>query len=107
MFDYENAFDYTKPTAALIGRFQPRNEEHTKLFIKSLTLTGQIVIMVREVYNPTEIESDNPFGEIAVIDRIKKSLGDAGFEEGQEYMIQMIPNVVDVTLAKQLREDEL
>ena len=63
--------------------------------------------MVREVYNPIENDSDNPFGEIAVIDRIKKSLGDAGFEEGQEYMIQMIPNVVDVRLAKQLREDEL
>ena len=107
MFDFENAFDYTKPTASLIGRFQPWHEEHTKLFIKSLTFTGQVVIMVREVYNPIEDESENPFGEIAVIDRIKKSLGDAGFEEGREYMIQMIPNVVEVAVAKQLRENIL
>ena len=107
MFEFDNPFDYTKPTASLIGRFQPWHEEHTELFIKSLTLTGQVVIMVREVYNPTAVDSENPFGEIAVIDRIKKSLGDAGFEEGREYMIQMIPNVVEVAVAKQLRENIL
>lgn len=100
MFDFESAFDYTKPTVQLLGRWQPWHEGHTELFKKALTMTGQVVIMVRETYGNEEIASDNPFGEIVVIDGIKKGLGDAGFEEGREYMIQMVPNIVDVSYGR-------
>jgi len=100
MFDFENAFDYTKPTVQLLGRWQPWHQGHTELFKKALTLTGQVVIMVRETYGNEEIASDNPFGEIFVIDSIKKGLGDAGFEEGREYMIQMVPNIVDISYGR-------
>jgi len=100
MFDFENAFDYTKPTVQLLGRWQPWHKGHTELFKKALTLTGQVVIMVRETYGNEEIASDNPFGEIVVIDGIKKGLGDAGFEEGREYMIQMVPNIVDISYGR-------
>lgn len=100
MFDFENAFDYTKPTVQLLGRWQPWHDGHTELFKKALTLTGQCVIMVREVYGYEETVSDNPFGEIAVIDSIKKGLGDAGFEEGREYMIQMVPNIIDISYGR-------
>lgn len=108
MFEFENAFDYKKPTVQLLGRWQPWHEGHTKLFKKALTLTGQCVIMVREVYGfegdagggRTQDQSDNPFGEIAVIDGIKKALGEEGFEEGREYMIQMVPNIVDISYGR-------
>lgn len=100
MFEMENAFDFKKPTVQMLGRWQPWHEGHTKLFEKALTLTGQVVIMVRETYGNEEIASDNPFGEIVVIDGIKKGLGDAGFEEGREYMIQMVPNIVDISYGR-------
>lgn len=107
-FDMENPFDYTKPTVQMLGRWQPWHDGHTALFKKALTLTGQVVIMVREVYGiegdagagRTQDQSDNPFGEIAVIDGIKKGLGDAGYEEGREYMILMVPNIVDISYGR-------
>jgi hypothetical protein len=108
MFDMENAFDFKKPTVQMLGRWQPWHDGHTKLFEKALTLTGQVVIMVREVYGfegdagagRTADQSDNPFGEIAVIDGIKKGLGEAGYEEGREYFIMAVPNIVDISYGR-------
>ena len=108
MFDMENAFDFKKPTVQMLGIWQPWHDGHTKLFEKALTLTGQVVIMVREVYGfegdagagRTKDQSDNPFGEIAVIDGIKKGLGEAGYEEGREYFIMAVPNIVDISYGR-------
>lgn len=97
-YDFDNLFDYKKPTVQLLGRWQPWHEGHTQLFKKALTLTGQCVIMVREVY---EADSEmNPFGEIECIQHIKKALEAEGFMEGKEYMIQMIPNVIDISYGR-------
>jgi len=108
MFNPEDAFDYKKPTVQMLGRWQPWHDGHTKLFEKALTITGQVVIMVREVYGyegdagagRTTDQTDNPFGEIAVIDGIKKGLGDAGYTEGKEYMILVVPNIVDISYGR-------
>ena len=108
MFNPEDAFDYKKPTVQMLGRWQPWHDGHTKLFEKALTITGQVVIMVREVYGyegdagagRTTDQTDNPFGEIAVIDGIKKGLEDAGYTEGKEYMILVVPNIVDISYGR-------
>ena len=47
---YNMTFDFKKPTVQMLGRWQPWHDGHTALFKKALTLTGQVVIMVREVY---------------------------------------------------------
>lgn len=106
MYDY--TFDYKKPTVQLLGRFQPWHEGHTALFKKALTITGQVVIMVREVYGfvgdagagRTKDQSDNPFGEIIVIDSIKNALAKEGFYDGQHYIILVVPNIVDVSYGR-------
>ena len=108
MFEMEDAFDFKKPTVQMLGRWQPWHEGHTKLFQKALTITGQVVIMVREVFGTegdagagrTVEQTYNPFGEIAVIDGIKKGLGEAGYEEGREYMIMAVPNIVDISYGR-------
>jgi len=41
------AFDWSKPTTQLLGRYQPWHDGHTKLFEKALEKTGQVVIMLR------------------------------------------------------------
>lgn len=94
MIDYNNLFDYKKPTVQLLGKWQPWHEGHTELFKKALTITGQVVIMVREVYGS---EEDAPFGEISVIDNIKQSLEAEGYYDGQHYIILVVPNIVDVS----------
>ena len=89
MIDY--TFDYRKPSVQIIGKWQPWHEGHTQLFKKALTFTGQVVIMVREVYGS---EEDAPFGEISVIDTIHKALEAEGFYDGQHYVIICTPNII-------------
>ena len=88
-------FDYKKPSVQIIGKWQPWHEGHTQLFKKALTFTGQVVIMVREVYGS---EEDAPLGEIFVIDEIKKALEAEGFYDGHHYIIVCVPNIVDLCL---------
>lgn len=108
MFNPEDAFDYKKPTVQMLGRWQPWHEGHTKLFKKALDITGQVVIMVREVYGfegdagagRTADQSDNPFGEIAVVDGIQKALEAEGYYNGKDYIILVVPNIVDISYGR-------
>lgn len=106
--DLDNMFDWKKPTVQMLGRWQPWHDGHTKLFEKALTLTGQVVIMVREVYGfngdagagRTNTQDDNPFGEIATIEGINAGLSAAGYLEGREYWIMTVPNIVDISYGR-------
>jgi len=60
MLDYDNPFDWKKPSIQIVGKWQPWHIGHTNLFKKALTFTGQVVIIVKEVYK-SEGE-DAPFG---------------------------------------------
>ena len=92
MLDYENLFDWKKPSIQIVGKWQPWHQGHTNLFKKALTFTGQVVIIVRDVYK-SEGE-DAPFGEIDVINQITMSLEKEGFYDGQHYIIVCTPNIV-------------
>lgn len=92
MIDYENAFDWKKPSVNIIGKWQPWHEGHTQLFKKALTYTGQVVIMVREVFKADG--EDAPFGEINVVDSIHEALEKEGYYDGQHYVIVCVPNIV-------------
>jgi hypothetical protein len=108
IYDLDNVFDFKKPTVQMLGRWQPWHDGHTKLFTKALTLTGQVVIMVREVYGidgdagagRTNDQSDNPFGELATIAGINESLSKAGYTEGCDYWIMAVPNIVDISYGR-------
>jgi nicotinamide mononucleotide adenylyltransferase len=64
--------DYTKPTAQMLGRWQPFHEGHFELFKKILEKTGQVQIMVR-----TMPKSDNnPFEFEEIKKRIEEKLQD-------------------------------
>ena len=92
MLDYENLFDWKKPSIQIVGKWQPWHQGHTNLFKKAFTFTGQVVIIVRDVYK-SEGE-DAPFGEIDVINQITISLEKEGFYDGQHYIIVCTPNIV-------------
>ena len=49
--------NYKKPTAQMLGRFQPFHEGHFELFKKTLEKTGQVIIMVRDCDG-----ENNPYG---------------------------------------------
>ena len=102
-------FDYQKPTVQMLGRWQPWHDGHTSLFKRALSLTGQVCIMVRDVGGilgedagggRTVKQDDNPFGEIQVIESIENALKKEGFENGREYLILCVPNIVDISYGR-------
>jgi len=108
MYDKE-MFDYQKPTVQMLGRWQPWHDGHTELFKKALTLTGQVVIMVRDVGGivgkdagggRTMTQDDNPFGELQVVENIEKGLEKEGYHNGHEYVIICVPNIVDISYGR-------
>ncbi len=101
-------FDYKKPTVQMLGRWQPWHDGHTELFKRAQSITGQVVIMVRDVFNfdgdagggRTVAQDDNPFGMIDVIKNIEKGLEPHGFKNGFEYLILEVPNIVDISYGR-------
>ena len=75
-------FDWKKPTAQMLGRWQPWHDGHTELFKRALAETGQVCIMIRDVGGivgedagggRTVAQDDNPFSYRVVRSNIEKA----------------------------------
>lgn len=102
-------FDWYKPTAQMLGRWQPWHDGHTALFKKAYEDVGQVAIMVRWVSDTegdagagrTEtVQDDNPFVPGDVWQRIEETLTKEGFTLGKEYIIMDVPNIVDIAYGR-------
>jgi len=101
-------FDLKKPTTQMLGRWQPWHDGHTELFKRAFNETGQVIIMIRDVFNfdgdagagRTAEQNDNPFGMIDVVDNIKAALECEGFYDGHQYIIMEVPNIVDISYGR-------
>jgi adenylylsulfate kinase len=81
--------DWKKPTAMMLGRYQPFHDGHKELFKQILERTGQVAIMVRDVGGNDE---KNPFGFDDVKPRIEEALKE--FEGSFE--IVRVPNITTI-----------
>jgi len=90
------AFDWKKPTAQMLGRWQPWHEAHTELFKRALAQTGQVCIMVRDVQG----WEDNPFDYEQVWHGIRDGLAAAGYEYSIQYIVMRVPNIVDISYGR-------
>jgi hypothetical protein len=103
-------FDYKKPTTEMLGRWQPWHDGHTALFKKALAETGQVCIMVRDVGGivgedagagrTALVQNDNPFNFETVKTNIINGLSDAGFVYNKDYIIMLVPNIVDISYGR-------
>ena len=102
-------FDWQKPTAQMLGRWQPWHDGHTALFKKALAETGQVCIMIRDVggivgqdagAGRTVAQDDNPFDYDTVVENIKAGLAEHDFTYGEEYVIMQVPNIVDISYGR-------
>jgi|TARA_R110000744_G_scaffold203817_1_gene322680 hypothetical protein len=101
-------FDYKKPSVQMLGRWQPWHDGHTELFKRAHSITGQVVIMIRDVFNfegdagggRTVEQDDNPFGMIDVIKNIENGLAKHEFYNGHQYLILEVPNIVDISYGR-------
>ena len=80
--------DYNKPTAQMLGRWQPFHDGHLELFKKILEKTGQVIIMVRDMPK----SDNNPFEFEDIKKRIQEKLKDyAG-----KFDVIKVPNITNI-----------
>ena len=84
-----HVWDNRKPTAQMLGRWQPWHAGHQKLFEEILKKTGQVNIMVRDVQGV----DDNPFDFETVKQKIEERLNPK--YEGR-FRIMLVPNVTNI-----------
>ena len=95
-------FDSKKPTVLLLGRWQPWHEGHLALFKRALVKTGQVVIQVRDVKDSSggEGQEDNPFSFEQISEDIIKKLSKSGYTINEDYIIQLVPNITNITYGR-------
>ena len=95
-------FDPKKPTVLLLGRWQPWHEGHLALFKRAIIKTGQVLIQVRDVKDSSggEGQEDNPFSFNEISSDIEKKLEDHGYKLGKDYLIEIVPNITNITYGR-------
>lgn len=99
-------FNYEKPTVQMLGRWQPWHDGHTELFKRCHEITGQVCIMIRTVPKDHEAnarvpgQDDNPFDIETVKLNIVDGLRNSGFTLGEDYVIMVVPNIVDISYGR-------
>ncbi|WP_046867882.1 adenylyl-sulfate kinase [Microvirga massiliensis] len=82
-------FDPRRPTALILGRYQPFHDGHKALVVEGLRRVGQACIAVRDTVG---IDDKNPFSFEDVRSRIEHALREF---EGQ-FTIVSLPNITNV-----------
>ena len=99
-------FDPLNPTVQMLGRWQPWHDGHTELFKRCHAMTGQVAIMIRQVPEKREANSrvpgqdDNPFDLETVMGNIVAGLQPEGFTLDEDYVIMVVPNIVDISYGR-------
>ena len=83
-----HVWDNKKPTAQMLGRWQPWHTGHQKLFEEILKKTGQVHIMVRDVQGV----DDNPFN----FETVKKNISEALKDYQNRIKITLVPNITNI-----------
>jgi len=90
-------WENNKPTVQMLGRWQPWHDGHFALFERAVAKTGQVAIMVRDTGGTDE---KNPFYYDVVRDRIISELGKKGYMHGSDYVVMLMPNIVNITYGR-------
>ena len=81
-------WDNRKPTAQMLGRWQPWHGGHQALFEEIVKKTGQVNIMVRDVKGI----GDNPFD----FETVKKNIETALKDFKNRIKISLVPNITNI-----------
>ena len=82
-------WDNKKPTAQMLGRWQPFHDGHYALFEEIIKKTGQVCIQIRDVQGV----DDNPFD----FETVKKSIEDRLNPEFEgRFKIMIVPNITNI-----------
>ena len=95
-------FNPQRPTVQMLGRWQPWHQGHTLLFEKAIEITGQVIIMVRDVQGADAGmgNTDNPFDYNKISEDIAGILFQRGYIIGEDFEIMLVPNIVDISYGR-------
>ena len=82
-------WDNKKPTAQMLGRWQPFHDGHYALFEESIKKTGQVCIMVRDLQGV----DDNPFDFESIKSKITERLNQ---KYKNRFKVVLVPNVTNI-----------
>ena len=82
-------WDNKKPTALMLGRWQPFHNGHYALFEEIIKKIGQVCIQIRDVQGV----DDNPFDFETVKDKIEEKLNP---KYKGRYKIILVPNITSI-----------
>ena len=86
-------WDNKKPTAQMLGRWQPFHDGHYTLFKEIIKKTGQVCIQIRDVQGV----DDNPFD----FDTVKKNIEDRLNPEFEgQFKVMLVPNITNITYGR-------
>ena len=86
-------WDNKKPTAQMLGRWQPFHEGHYALFEEIVKKTGQVCIQIRDVQGV----DDNPF----TFDTIKKNIENKLKPKYDgRFKIMLVPNITNISYGR-------
>ena len=86
-------WDNKKPTAQMLGRWQPFHDGHYALFQEIVKITGQVCIQIRDVQGV----DDNPFD----LDTVKKNIEDKLDPEFKgQFKIMLVPNITNISYGR-------
>ena len=81
-------WDNKKPTAQMLGRWQPWHGGHQKLFEETLKRAEQVLIMVRDVQGV----GDNPFN----FETVKTNIENALQAYQGKFKVILVPNITNI-----------
>ena len=84
----EYVWDNRRPTAQMLGRWQPWHEGHQTLFEEIVKKTGQVNIQVRDVQGV----GDNPFD----FETVKKNIEQALQPYKNRIRVTLVPNITNI-----------
>jgi len=82
-------WDNIKPTAQMLGRWQPFHDGHYALFEEIIKKTGQVCIQIRDVQGV----DDNPFDFETVKKNIEERLNP---KYKNRFKIMLVPNITNI-----------
>ena len=86
-------WDNKKPTAQMLGRWQPFHDGHYALFEEIIKKTGQVCIQIRDVQGV----DDNPFDFETVKRNIEEKLS-AKYKN--RFKIILVPNITNISYGR-------
>ena len=86
-------WDNKKPTAQMLGRWQPFHDGHYALFEEIIKKTGQVCIQVRDVQGV----DDNPFDFEAVKKNVEERLNP---KYKNRFKIILVPNITNISYGR-------